>query len=111
MSALQLTLISGRTIKQAHGMHVGKDSDAYREATEIAWMHPDDLARLALADGRRVALRSPHGRVEVVAVPSDIPAGLVFVPMGPTANKLIGPDTEGTGMPAFKGTAVEADGA
>jgi len=111
MSRLILTLISGRTLKQAHAMHVGKDSEAYREATTIISMHPNDLARLALADGQRVALTSPHGRVEVTAEASDIPQGLVFIPMGPTANALVGPDTEGTGMPAFKGLPVEADGA
>ena len=111
MTMLVLTLISGRTLKQAHAMHIGKDSDAYRKATTVVSMHPGDLARLALAEGQRVALTSPHGRVEVVAEPSDIPEGLVFLPMGPTANALIGPDTEGTGMPAFKGIPVEAAGA
>jgi formylmethanofuran dehydrogenase subunit D len=33
----------------------------------------------------------------------------VFIPMGPTANVLIGTETESTGMPPFKGLAVEVE--
>ena len=111
MNTLRLTLITGRTLKQAHGMHCGKDTQTYRDATEIALMHPDDMASIGLADGQPVSLRSDHGRTRALAVSSDTPQGLVFVPMGPTANALIGPDTEGTGMPAFKGITVDARGA
>jgi formylmethanofuran dehydrogenase subunit D len=38
-----------------------------------------------------------------------LPSGLLFIPMGPTANKLVSAETFGTGMPNFKGESVEVE--
>ena len=103
----RLTLISGRTRKQAIGMHKGKDSLEYREATTLVEMNPDDMARLDIQDGGRVLLGTSEGEVELTARAGDLPAGLVFVPMGTSVNRLIGTETLGTGMPSFKGQMVD----
>ena len=102
-------LITGRTVKQAAGLHKGKDSDAYRRATALVEMNAADMARLGIGEGQIVRLRSATGQVEMSAHTGTVPSKMVFVPMGPVANSLIGPETEGTGMPSFKGLTVEIE--
>jgi formylmethanofuran dehydrogenase subunit D len=103
----RLTLITGRTRDQAKGMHKGKESGAYREATTHVEMNPDDMTRLRIRDGGTVRLRTAAGEVELTAQSGSLPPGLVFVPMGTSANALIATETQGTGMPSFKGIVVE----
>lgn len=103
----QLTLITGRTRDQAIGMHKGKDSAAYRLATTRVEMNPDDMARLRIQEGALVRLRTAAGEVELTAQAGSLPPGLVFVAMGTSANALIAVETQGTGMPSFKGIEVE----
>jgi formylmethanofuran dehydrogenase subunit D len=88
-------------------MHKGKASAEYLEATALVEMNPDDMTRLAISDGGRVLLRTTDGEVELTANAGTVPAGLVFVPMGTSANRLIGTETLGTGMPCFKGLQVD----
>ena len=102
-------LITGRTVKQAAGLHRGKDSDVYRRATALVEMNAADMARLGIGEGQIVRLRSANGQVEISAHIGSVPSKMVFVPMGPVANSLIGPETEGIGMPFFKGLTVEIE--
>ena len=103
------TLITGRTKGQAHGLHIGAGSPAHIEATSFVEICPEDMTRLGIKDGQIVRLRSDTGMVEAPARIGNLPAGLVFIPMGPTANALVGPDTLGTGMPLFKGQSVKLE--
>lgn len=103
----RLTLITGRTREQAIGMHKGKASAEYLAATALVEMNPDDMTRLEVSDGGQVLLRTADGEVELTAHAGTVPAGLVFVPMGTMANKLVGTETLGTGMPCFKGLQVD----
>lgn len=105
----RLTLISGRTRKQAIGMHKGKDSPEYHAATEIVEMNAGDMARLGIAEGGRATLRTEVGEIALTAHEGALPAGLVFVPMGTTINGLVGTETFGTGMPSFKGLTVDVE--
>lgn len=109
MTTPTLTLITGRTKKQAHGMHAGKDSEEYRLATAVAELNSADLDRLGLKEGREALVRSAFGQARVMIQKSDIPEGMVFIPMGPSANLLVGDETFGTGMPSFKGLAVQLE--
>jgi len=102
-------LITGRTREQAGGLHKGKDSDAYRQATALVEMCPEDMARLAIEEGRTVRLRTGSDQVEVPVKTGALPSGMLFIPMGPVANRLIDTETEGTGMPAFKGLTVKME--
>lgn len=104
-----LTLISGRTREQAMGMHKGKDSSEYRRATGFVEMNADDMVRLLIQEGGRVRLRSTAGEVELTARAGPLPLGLVFVPMGACANMLVEAETQGTGMPSFKGFNVTVE--
>jgi formylmethanofuran dehydrogenase subunit D len=105
----QLTLITGRTREQADGLHRGKETAAYHEATALAEMSPQDMGRLGIDDGAMVQIRTSIGAVEVPVRAGQLPPGLVFMPLGPTANALIGTETEATGMPPFKGLEVEVE--
>jgi len=103
------TLITGRTREQADGLHKGKDSEAYRIATTLAEMSPEDMNRLAIKDGQIIRLKSAAHFVELPVRSGTLPPGMIFVPMGPVANALIGSETAGTGMPSFKGLKVEME--
>jgi len=103
----RLTLITGRTRKQAIGMHRGKSSPEYLEATGFVEMNADDMERLAIPEGGVTRLSTADGHVELRAQVGELPRGLVFVPMGTRINALIGVETSGSGMPSFKGLAVE----
>lgn len=105
----RLTLITGRTRQQADGLHRGKSSEEYRQATSLVEMNADDLAGLGVEDGALVRVQTSVGSVEVTAEVSEVPPGLAFMPLGPTANTLIGTETEGTGLPPFKGLEVEVE--
>ena len=102
-------LITGRTREQAHGLHKGKDSKAYREATALVEMCPEDMARLAIEEGQTVRLSTTSDQVEIPVKTGTLPSGMLFIPMGPTANLLIETETEGTGMPTFKGLTVKME--
>lgn len=111
-----LTLITARTRKQAIGIHKGKSSPEYRAATTVVEMNPEDMVRLGIRDGGSALLRTAEGEVEMTAHAGSLPPGLVFAPMGTSINILVGAETHGTGMPAFKGLQVdvgplEAEGA
>jgi len=103
------TLITGRTPEQGEGLHKGKDSEAYRSATALVEMNPEDMARLGIEEGQVVRVQTAGGRVEVPVRAGTLPPGLLFIPMGPVANVLVGTDTGGTGMPPFKGLAAEVE--
>lgn len=101
------TLITGRTKRQADGLHIGAGSTEHVTATSYVEICRDDMTRLGIAEGQTVKLLSGAGEVEVVVYPANLPAGLLFIPMGPAANKLVGTETFGTGMPSFKGQQVK----
>lgn len=103
------TLISGRSIDQAAGMHAGKRSEFYERVVSTIEMNEADMAAEVVAEGEFVRLVSRWGSVRVRARKSSIPSGMIFIPMGPAANAISGVETEGTGMPLFKGFAVEIE--
>lgn len=103
------TLITGRTKRQADGLHKGAGLPAHISATSYVEICTDDMARLGIIDGQIVKILSNAGSVEVPVRPADLPAGLLFIPMGPAANKLVGTETFGTGMPSFKGQQVKVE--
>ena len=103
------TLITGRTPEQGKGLHEGKDSEAYRSATALVEMNPEDMAHLEIKEEQVVQVRTDTGHVEVPVHAGTLPPGLLFIPMGPVANVLIGTETKSTGMPPFKDLAAEVE--
>jgi len=108
MSSLRLVLITGRRINQGRSMDVGKLSDDYFKSVALAELDSDDFEKLGLKNGDNVEIESNYGSVVVKAVKSRKKhPGIVFIPMGPWANRLVNPDTYGSGMPTFKGIPVK----
>ena len=109
MPAGKFILITGRTAKQGRALHQGKGSEAYRRAAALVEMNEDDMAHLNITAGQAVRVRTLYGEAEVEARVGQLPAGLIFIPLGPWANALADPDTQGTGMPGFKGLEAEVE--
>jgi formylmethanofuran dehydrogenase subunit D len=103
----EFELITGRTRRQADGLHRGKDSEEYRRATALVQMSAEDMARLEIEEGDVVRVETAAGQVKVPVQAGNLPSGLLFMPMGPTANALVGTDTEATGIPSFKELKAE----
>jgi formylmethanofuran dehydrogenase subunit D len=102
-------LITGRTTRQGAALHKGKDSDEYRQATGFVEVSGSDRERLGIEEGQRVRVCTAFGQVQLELRESDLPEGIIFVPMGPAANALIGSETRGTGMPDSKGLEAEVE--
>jgi formylmethanofuran dehydrogenase subunit D len=101
-------LIPGRSTEQ--GTSCGdKSSLQYADVTRTLRMNPDDMSRLGLKDGSRVRLRSPVAEIAVTCVSGkdELPRGLLFIAYGPESSRLMGGDTQGTGMPDSKSFEVE----
>lgn len=93
-------------------MNEGKFSKDYLDEVSTLQMNPDDMQRLGLKNGDRVSLQSEQGRIELPcqgAKPGELPAGLLFLPYGDMSSRLMGGDTQGTGMPNSKGIDVELE--
>ena len=99
-------LVTGRTRSQADGLHRGKRTEAYRQATERVEMNEGDMDALGLEEGAAVEVRADDGQVEVTVHQGDLPPGLFFMPLGTAANRLIDVETDATGTPRFKGLSV-----
>ncbi len=100
-------MISGRSLAQGAGCEE-KMAPSYINEVSCCSLSEEDYRALGLADGANVLIKSPHGRAVLKArVDNGLPKGMVFIPMGPWANLLIGTETGGCGMPNFKGVEVE----
>jgi formylmethanofuran dehydrogenase subunit D len=105
-------LIPGRTSKQGTTLNEGKFTGGYVEETGTLQMNGDDMARLGLKAGDRVRVRSAQGTIElpcVAAKAGELPRGLLFLAYGDLSSRLMGGDTQGTGMPDSKGLDVEVE--
>ena len=102
-------LITGRTTKQGRTIHLGKEAKEYVEEISALEMNPADMEALKVKEGDRVRMRTPHGSSVVRCKKGTVPPGLLFVAYGQFVNVLVGPDTQGTGMPDTKGIKVEVE--
>ena len=106
---MKAIMISGRTLAQGVACE-NKMSADFLAATSVCSLSQDDYQQLGLLEGKNVLLKNGFGQA-VLSARSDpgLPAGVVFIPMGPWANALVGSDTGGCGTPQFKGVEVEVE--
>jgi formylmethanofuran dehydrogenase subunit D len=109
MAGRQFLLIPGRTSKQGQQINVGKDNADYEAIVNTLTMHADDMKALGVATGGSVRVRTEFGEATFLCKAGNIPTGLLFVPYGPPTCRLMGGDTDGTGMPTSKGWEVEVE--
>jgi len=105
----RFVMITGRTAEQGAALRKGKLSDEYRQATGYVEMSRADRELLGIEEGRRVRVRTAFGQAELQLREANLPEGMIFVTMGPTANMLIGSHTGGTGMPDSKGLEAQVE--
>lgn len=104
VSSLAVILNTARTLRQGMSMESeGKWSTAYLNEVAYVELNPEDLKLLGSPE--RVKIVTKHGALVLPAKASDrVRRGSAFIPMGPWANMLVDPDTDGTGIPYYKGT-------
>ena len=107
---LKALLISGRTLKQGMGVEMGKETEEYQLEASSIELNGEDAAELGVKNGDTISVRSKHGEIVLrCRINDSLPRGLVFVPYGPWVNVLISPETDGDGMPNYKGIEVELE--
>jgi formylmethanofuran dehydrogenase subunit B len=104
--AKAFVLNTGRSLMQGISMEEeSKWSKKYFDAVAVVEMNPIDISSLGVGD--RVKVYNEHGSIVLRVKPSNnVPPGTIFIPMGPWANMLTDPETDGTGMPRLKGVNV-----
>lgn len=98
---------AGRTTKQGQQINIGKDHPDYIAMVTTMTMHPDDMKDVGIAAGAKVRVLSETGEGIFSCQPGKVPTGMIFIPYGPPTCKLMGSETDGTGMPLSKGWEVE----
>lgn len=109
MAENRFTLHSIRTSKQGQQINVGKENAEYEAIVNTMTMHPDDMKSLNIPPGAQVVVRSQNGAATFLCQPGKVPTGMIFVPYGPPTCRLMGGETDGTGMPTSKGWDVEVE--
>ncbi len=105
---MRFIMNAGRTSKQGQQINVGKDDDAYNAIVNTLILHAEDLKALGAAPGSMLRVRSEYGGEATFSTQEGkVPRGMIFVPYGPPTCRLMGAETDGTGMPLSKGWEVE----
>lgn len=110
---LDITVVTGRTTEQGTLVE-DKLTPEYFESVSYGELNEKDFNSLELAEGDRIRIKTEFGEVVLFARKNiidetDIPQGMVFIPMGPYANQVISPRTDGTGTPLYKGVKGTAE--
>jgi len=105
------TLITGRSFSQGIGKEYGKFSEKFAYVATSCEMNPEDMEAIGVRRGSCVRIMSKSGEIiaRVVDSMQDLPRGMIFVPYGRRVNVLVSADTQGTGMPSFKGISVRIE--
>jgi formylmethanofuran dehydrogenase subunit D len=108
-SKLKVILLTGRTIEQGVGKERGKASEEYFNSVAVCYVDPKDLKRLGAKTGTNVRVSTVYGSVIVRALKSlrGPHQGVVFIPYGAWANRVVDPETDSIGMPSLKGILAE----
>lgn len=106
---MKAVMISGRTLAQGASCEC-KKSEEFFKAVSTCSLSEKDYSSLGLIEGRNVLVKNAFGEV-VLSGRRDtgLPSGMIFIPMGPWANVVVGPDTGGCGTPHYKGVEVDVE--
>jgi len=106
---MNFILNTGRTIWQGQAIESGKDLQMYVDAAAVCNMNKDQMENMGLKDGDNIKVVSEFGDVivKVVTAKEELPDVMIYIPMGPWANRVIRPNTDSTATPSFKNIPVE----
>jgi formylmethanofuran dehydrogenase subunit D len=109
MTKRSFTLHSIRTSKQGQQINVGKDYQEYKTIVNTLTMSAEDMKALSIPSGGAIRVRTRVGEADFVCQEGKVPLGMIFVPYGPPTCRLMGGETDGTGMPTSKGWEAEVE--
>jgi formylmethanofuran dehydrogenase subunit D len=110
MAGMRFVMNAGRTSKQGQQINLGKDDDEYKAMVSTVTMHPADMKALGVAAGAALRIRSEYGgEATFRCQEGKVPQGMIFVAYGPPTCRLMGSETDGTGMPTSKNWEVEVE--
>ncbi|MCA9147351.1 MAG: formylmethanofuran dehydrogenase [Planctomycetaceae bacterium] len=109
MAARKFILNPMRTAKQGSQINVGKYGDEYQKIVTTLEISAADMESLGITDGDSVRVSTEFGEAIFQCTEAKVPDGLLFIPYGPPTCRLMGGDTDGTGMPTSKGWEVEVE--
>jgi formylmethanofuran dehydrogenase subunit D len=109
MANEKFLMIAGRTTKQGQQINVGKDHAEYQAIVNTLTMNAEDMKAIGVRAGGTVRVRCEYGEANFQCQEGKVPQGMLFVPYGPPTCRLMGGDTDGTGMPTSKGWEVEVE--
>jgi formylmethanofuran dehydrogenase subunit D len=106
---MNFILNTGRTIWQGQAIEAGKDLEMYVNAAAICQMNPKQMKELGVKEGNNIKVTSEYGDVivKVVMAKEELPEEMIYIPMGPWANRVIRPNTDSTATPSFKNVPVD----
>jgi len=106
---MNFILNTGRTIWQGQAIESGKDLQMYVDAAAVCNMNRDQMEAIGVKDGDNIEVVSEYGDVvvKVVTAKEELPDVMIYIPMGPWANRVIRPNTDSTATPSFKNIPVE----
>ena len=106
---MNFILNTGRTIWQGQAIESGKDLQMYVDAAAVCNMNRDQMEAMGVKDGDNIEVVSEYGDVivKVVTAKEELPDVMIYIPMGPWANRVIRPNTDSTATPSFKNIPVE----
>ncbi|MHA1130271.1 MAG: molybdopterin dinucleotide binding domain-containing protein [Candidatus Helarchaeota archaeon] len=102
---IELIITISRTIDLEKTARYGKLSPEYFENSAVCIIHPEDMKRLGLKEGN-LKITTKSGSVVVRGVSNEFETseGIIVIPNGPWANKLIDKDSFQKGQLWFKAT-------
>jgi formylmethanofuran dehydrogenase subunit D len=112
VTGIQVTLLTGRSLGQGRAKEQGKLSELYLQSVACCEVDAEDLKAIGVTNGQNIRITTEHGSVIVKAiVPTQTSRrGIAFMPYSLWATQISGSDTDGTGMPSYKGipSVIEA---
>ena len=111
MPAIEVTVISGRSLSQARSRELGKFSEEYSRSVAVCELDPDDMTELGALDGDNVRVKTEFGEVILRgSISRQAPhKHVVFIPYGAWASMLFGTATHTSGMPTLKGVKATVE--
>ncbi len=106
---MKFILNTGRTVWQGQAIESGKDLQMYVDAAAICYMNKEQMEDLGVKPGDNIKVVSDYGDVivKVVSTVETLPEGMLYIPMGPWANRVIRAITDCTATPSFKNVPVD----
>ncbi len=111
MSLNDLILITGKNIDQGVGIEAGKTKKEYVRVAAVCMIDKSDFKKLDCLVGTPVKVTTAYGEVTVYSTISEEGPhpGIIFIPGGPWANRLVNPEGQGMGTPTYKGIPAKLD--